>query len=77
MNKNNIEREPIECEASPFRKPLAIKDDPFNGIVTIDGVSYSYEFFKGFAEDMPIDKAFKIVRRETSRKGTYITIAEA
>jgi len=56
------------------RKPLAIRDDPLHGIVNIEGINYSYELLRGFAKDIPIDKLFKIVKRESDKYGIYITI---
>jgi len=56
------------------RKPLAIRDDPLHGIVNIEGVNYTYELLRGFAKDVPINKLFKIIKRENSTRGIHITL---
>jgi len=52
-----------EREFSYNRKPINIKDDPFNGIVEIEGIKYSYELLLDFARTMPLNIPFKIVER--------------
>lgn len=56
------------------RKPLAIRDDPLHGIVNIEGVNYAYELLRGFAKGIPINKLFRIVKRENNNHGIHITL---
>ena len=51
-------------DASLSFRPLRIVDDPLHGILKINGVCYSYEFFEAFGfGGAPVGTRFRIVRR--------------
>lgn len=57
--------------------PLLIEDDPANMVVTIEGVKYSYEFFRNLGvSGLPPGSLFKIVSRDADAGALIITVEE-
>jgi hypothetical protein len=46
---------------------VRIQDYPTAGYVRIEGINYSYEFFKDFARGVPLNTPFKITRRDNEK----------